>query len=263
MAFNPDEFKARIEGNLAAPAYFRVLLSGAIVDSDGSKLLSLLCNQAQLPGRNFATNEYTTHGPIRKQPYSTIYDDIVLSFYCKEDMGVKTLFQEWQSFIQDNSASNEFSYFDDYVTDMIVEQFDASGKSIYSVRLIDAYPVMVAPLDLNWASQNSFHNLQVTMAFRYWREEPLNINPFGNYLQVNSIFPNFDISGALEKTGVAIFSRADGELMSRGSQTISFGRDINSRSHKNVGFKKTLTKTKSTLSGTQQGDNTFVNQNGS
>ena len=238
--FDVNEFKSRIGGHLASPANFRVLMSGAILDSDGSRLLSLLCNQAQLPGRSFATNEITTHGPIRKQPYQSIYDDIVFSLYCQEDMGIKELFQEWQSYIQDNSSTNEFSYFDDYVTDVIVEQYTPTGEITYSVKLIDAYPVMVAPLQLDWATKDSFHQLSVTMAYRYWREEPLSLNPFGNFLRVNNLFPNFDIAGALNKFGVALWSQADGQLMSKIGQGISFGRNLKKR--------------KSSLSGSQQND---------
>jgi hypothetical protein len=242
MPFDINEFKSRVGGALASPANFRVLFTGAIVDSDGSRLLSLLCNQAQLPGRSFATNEYTTHGPIRKVPYQSIYDDMVLSFYCQESMEINRIFQGWQTFIQDNSSSNEFSYFDDYVSDIIVEQLDNTGKVQYAVKLIDAYPVMVAPLQLEWSSQNSFHNVQVTMAYRYWREEPLDINPFGNFLNVNSLYPNFDIGGALEKTGVAIFSRADGQFMSTVQQGMSFNRNIRNSGNKS----------KSSLSSSQQ-----------
>jgi len=226
MPFNADEFKARIGGSLASPANFRVLLTGAIVDSDGSRLLSLLCNQAQLPGRAFATNEYTTHGPIRKIPYQTIYDDMVLSFYCKEDMGIKEVFQEWMNFIQNNNTNNEFSYFDDYVSDIIIEQFDYNGRTTHSIKLIDAYPIMMAPLQLDWASENSFHNLQITMAYRYWREEPISLSPFGNYLNVNNLYPNFDIAGALEQTGAALFSRADGQFISRVQQSIRFAGNM-------------------------------------
>ena len=242
MPFNINEFKARIGGSLASPANFRVLFTGAVVDSDGSKLLSLLCNQAQLPGRSFATNEYTTHGPIRKVPYQSIYDDMDLSFYCQEAMEVNRFFQGWQTFIQDNSSSNEFSYFDDYVSDVVVEQLDNSGNIQYAVKLIDAYPIMVAPLQLDWSQRDSFHNIQVTMAYRYWREEPLSLNPFGNYLNVNSLYPNFDVAGQLEKTGVAIFSRADGQFMSNVQQGMSFGRNL-----RNAGKRR-----KSSLSSTQQ-----------
>jgi hypothetical protein len=227
MPFNINEFHSRLsKKQLAHPAYFRVLFSGGIINGGDARLLALLCNQAQLPGRAFATTEYTTHGPIRKIPYQNVYDDLVFSIFCRDDMGVKETFQEWQNFICDNNTSNEFSYFEDYVSDVIIEQFRADGKSKYAVKLIDAYPVMVAPLQLDWATQNGFHNLQVTMAYRYWREEPLSLNPFGNFLGVNNLFPNFDISGALDKTGVALFSRADGQFMSKVGQGMNFLKNL-------------------------------------
>ena len=133
---------------------------------------------------------------------------------------------------------------------MIVEQFDSEGKATYSVKLIDAYPIMVAPLQLDWAQQNAFHNFQVTMAYRYWREEPVSINPFGNYMRVNNLYPNFDVSGALETTGAALFSRVDGQFLSKVQQGIRFGLNVGKAA-------------KSSLSGRQQagapGDNTMIN----
>ena len=222
MAFNVNEFRAKIKGALASPANFRVLITGAVVDSDDSRTLALLCNQAQLPARQFATIDYTTHGPIMKMPYQNMYDDVVMSFYCKENMNVKGLFQEWQNFICDNNSTNEFSYLDSYTTDIVVEQFNTKGKTTYAIKLIDAYPLMVSPLQMDWATQNGFHNLQVTFAYRYWREEPVSASPFGHFLDVNNLYPNFDISGALETTGAALWSRADGQVSSKVQQGIGF-----------------------------------------
>jgi len=227
MPFNLNEFKAKLDGQLLAnPAYFRVLFTGSIVRSDEASLLAVLCNQAQLPGRSFVTNEYTTHGPIRKVPYQNIYDDVVLSLYCREDMGTFKIFQEWQNYIVNSSSANEFSYFDDFTSDIIIEQYNSLGKVTYACKLIDAYPVMVAPLQLDWGNKDSFSNMQVTMAYRYWRQEPLDLNPFGSFLNVNSLYPNFDISGALENTGVALFSLADGQFMSRVGQQMSFASNV-------------------------------------
>ena len=228
MTHNINQFKSRIGGELAHPAYFRVMFAGAIVKSEEARVLAFLCNQAQLPGRAFATIDYTTHGPIRKIPYQNIYDDVVMSFYVKQDMGAKELFQEWQNFICDNNTDNEFNYFDDYVTDIVIEQFDASGKATYGCKLIDAYPLMVAPIQVDWGDKDAFMNLQVTFAYHHWREEPLSLNPFGNYLNVNELYPNFDIGGMLNKFGVAAFSRADGQFMSTVGQGMNFMKNMGS-----------------------------------
>ena len=225
MPFNIDEFKSGIGSGLASPAYFRVLFTGAIVDSEGVRLLSLLCNSATLSGRLISTNEYTTHGPTIKLPYTTIYDDIVLGIYCTETMEVKRLFDDWMNFIQNTNTTNEFSYYDDYTSDIIIEQMNANGETIYACKLLDAYPTMIAPMPLNWASQNEFQNLQVTIACRTWQEEPLSLSPFGTHLRVNSLYPNFDISGALGETGAAIFSNVDGQFMSKVTQGMSFAKN--------------------------------------
>ena len=227
MPFDVNEFKAKLgDQGLANPAFFRILFTGSIIRSSEASLLAVLCNQAQMPGRSFATNEYTTHGPIRKVPYQNIYDDVVLSLYCREDMGTNKIFQEWQNYIVDSNSANEFSYFDDFTSDVIIEQYNMKGRMTYSCKLIDAYPVMVAPIQLDWGQKDSFSNLQVTMAYRYWRQEPLDLNPFGSFLNSNSLYPNFDIAGALEQTGVALFSRADGQFMSRVGQQMSFASNV-------------------------------------
>ena len=83
-------------------------------------------------------------------------------------MGTVNIFQEWQNYIVDASASNEFSYFDDYTSDIIIEQYNSQGQVAYACKLIDAYLVMVAPIQLDWGNKDSFTNLQVTMAYRYW-----------------------------------------------------------------------------------------------
>jgi hypothetical protein len=226
MAFNIDGFKSRIGSHLASPANFRIIFSGAIVSAEPARELAFLCNQAQLPGRAFSTLDISTHGPVRKIPYQNVFDDVVLSFYVKESLGIKKLFQEWQSFISSTQSNNNFSYFDDFVTDITIEQFDNAGNRVYACKLIDAYPLMTAPIQLDWADKDSFENLQVTFAYHNWREEPLSLNPFGNQLQVNALYPNFDVGGALENFGVALFSKTDGSFMSSVGQGINFQKNL-------------------------------------
>lgn len=221
-----NAFKSRIGGSLASPANFRVMISGAVVDGDSSRHLALLCNQAQMPGKYFQTVDRFTHGPPIKIASASIYDEMILSFYCQEGMGVYELFTDWQSYIQDNTTSNEFSYFDDYVSNITIEQLDPTGSVSYAVTLIDAFPRMVSPMQLDWSSKDSFHNLQVSMVYRYWRKEDLSISPFSKFLNVSSLFPNFDIGGALEKTGVALFSNVGGKLMSKVGQNIRFSDNL-------------------------------------
>jgi len=220
------EFKAKIKGSLASPSRFRVTIPNIVVDGESARTISILCNQAQMPGRYFQTSDRFTNGPPSKVASASIYDEMVLSFYCQEGMGIYGLFNDWQSYIQNTRSHNEFSYFDDYVSDITIDQITAKGSVSYSVTLIDAYPRMVSPLQLDWSSQNSFHNLQVSMVYRYWRKTKDNSGPFSKYLNVSSIFPNFDLNGALEETGVAIFDNFGTTLQTRIGQSIRFQKSL-------------------------------------
>jgi hypothetical protein len=213
--FDIEEFKANFEGQQpASGAYFRALFTGPVVSEKESRTLAFLCSQAQLPGRSFSTQEYTTHGPIRKQPYQNVYDDVVISIYCREDMGTKRMFQGWQNSICNNDQTNEFEYFDDYVSTVILEQFDRHGNTRYSCKLVDAYPLMVAPGNLDWGERDQFMSIQVTMAYRYWKEEPIIDNStgeFGNFVKVNNLYPNVDVSSEINNDGFTVFSGGDGQ----------------------------------------------------
>jgi hypothetical protein len=123
-------------------------------------------------------------------------------------MAQKTFFDSWQSMIF-NSSTFTFNYPDEYVSDVIIEQFDHTGEITYSVKLINAYPLMVSPLDLNWGSQNQFHNLQITLAYHFW--EPIssgNISgkAFDSFFNENKVYPNFDVGATLADSGATVLS---------------------------------------------------------
>ena len=65
-----DNFKAELKGkHLASPAKFRVLFSGGILKNGPARAVAYLCNQAQLPGKSFATNEIRTYVSLVAKTY--------------------------------------------------------------------------------------------------------------------------------------------------------------------------------------------------
>lgn len=187
-----------MEGELASPTLFEVSFVGPQVTTKVGERLTLMCHQAQFPGRAFGTTDYATHGPVRKNPNQNIYDDIVLSFFCSKEMQEKKFMQDWQNAVCNASEPSPFSGFrfrypDEYYTDLTVKQFDREGNPTYTATVIDAWPLMVNPLDVNWAGTDSFHTLSVTFAYKYWKQEQVIPS------RTNSLYPNSDIAPAATK----------------------------------------------------------------
>ena len=218
MPFSVDEFKGILNRHkgLAKASNFRMLITGGVLKNSSARALALLLNQAQIPGRQLQTVDVSTHGPVRKQPYGvSVYDDLVTSIYCTNDnLFPRDLFQEWQELII-NSQNHNANYFDQYVCDIELEAYDEEGEVTYRCRFVDAYPLFVAPLQVDWAAGSQILNLNVTFTYRRWEQLPPGGRPFGDHLQINALYPNFDLGGFIDNFSVGIVDRASGQVLDR------------------------------------------------
>ena len=48
------------------------------------------------------------------------------------------------------------------------------------------------------------------------------LNPFGNNININTLYPNLDIQSTLDRFGVAVVSRAEGQVSSKIAQGVTF-----------------------------------------
>lgn len=166
-----NEFKSSFVDDLARPSRFKVkitlppyLATKGITDS---RQLSLRCENAQLPGRSIATGDLRIYGPTEKFPYQSTYEDMTLTFIVGNSMVEKTLFNEWLDYINPTQNWN-FEYKKNYACEIVITQYDLSNNEVHSVKLIDAFPISVSQLDLDWSNDNAYHKLNVTFAYTYW-----------------------------------------------------------------------------------------------
>jgi hypothetical protein len=174
MAGNINDFKASFTQDLARTNRFDVEIPiplTLIPYISSAKNLKYRCENAQLPGRTFATTEQKTYGPIEKYPYLTTYNDLDLTFIVDDDMNQKIFFDAWMNFINP-LYNNNMRYKGDYSTTIVVNQYDVTGEKTYSIDLLDAYPISMNQMDLNW-NDDGYHKLSVTFAYTYWKNNSL------------------------------------------------------------------------------------------
>jgi hypothetical protein len=170
---------------ITLPVGFSTYLQKINSNLDNLKL-HLKCESTNIPGRTFATTEQKFgSNPAQKHAYHTTYNDIDMTFIITEDTTLisnmkqnqpsfeefglkeKRLFDEWMNWINPVD-SYDFRYKKDYVSDIIINQISNSGQRVFTCELLDAFPISVNQLDLDW-SNDGYHKLNVTFAYTRWR----------------------------------------------------------------------------------------------
>ena len=147
--------------------------------------LNILCSNATMPAKQILTNERRIGMELQKVAYGYAVDDVSMTFYLMNDYGVKDYFDSWRSTILDETgqASN---YKNEYAKTVTIHQlrqplkgfsrqlgpirFNAGigGGSVYSVDLIEAFPIASSAIELN-NDLDGLVQLNVTFAYTNWR----------------------------------------------------------------------------------------------
>jgi hypothetical protein len=195
------EFRSSFTGELAKPSRFKVTidLPKSLPANIDSRTLSLRCENAALPGRTLATLDHRIYGPTEKYPYQSTYDDISLTFICDSNMIEKAAFDAWMEKINPSTGWN-FEYKEKYATKITITQYDNGKNEVHKVHLIDAFPVAINQLDLDWSSDAPYHKLTVTFAYHYWESESAEVK----YQAAASVNSPFNIAAALQIGALAV-----------------------------------------------------------
>lgn len=178
------------------------------------RTLSLMCETTQLPGKSFNTNEMKYNAEQFKVPYSVAFDVQRFVFYSSADLYERSIIDLWMDFIL-NMETHTIKYMDEYVTNITIHQLDVLDRPIYSIKLIDAYPVQLSPAELSHASQNGVARVDCGFAYKRW--EVVNHNK------------DTSVLGGLEKT---IFGPALSEVLT--DPYVKKGLDVLKRSGLNL-----------------------------
>lgn len=129
-----------------------------------SRTANLMIESTTMPGNRVMTREYQFDGPMKKFPYSTAVEEINISFLLDGNYTIHNAFSEWLYNII-NMDNYVIAYKDDIVATQEVYQLDKFNQKTYGLRMIDAFPVMVSPLEFSNTAQNDIQRVNIAFAF--------------------------------------------------------------------------------------------------
>lgn len=181
MTFNVQTLTSSIEkSGVAKASHFEVQCTAPSPVSEMERDMMYRAEAAEIPGRSLATIEHKfgNMGPVTKVPYSQVFTDMTVTFLLSEDLREKQYFEIWQELMYNTGAFETGSatgmskfkpkYFDQYTGSVTIRQYGASGVLRTIVTLVDAYPIIIAPISTSWGNEELM-KLNVTFAYRYYR----------------------------------------------------------------------------------------------
>ena len=191
MAFNINAFRDHFSRHqdFAKSSRFDVRISPPAGLGYNTFDLRFQCEASELPGYNINTVDGRYYGVASPVASVASFNDITLTFICAGDFWEKKMFDRWMNTIipfnnynpqyRDTYVSpkieiNQFAEYsagstllERFVFDRLFDAEPLKPKIIYTAALYNAFPVTIAPLQMNWAD-DGIHRLSVTFKYEYW-----------------------------------------------------------------------------------------------
>jgi hypothetical protein len=153
---------SRFDVNIPIPLSLATYISTA-------RNLTFRCESASLPGRTLATTaKKIGSAPVEYFPYHTDYQQSQMTFIVSDSMEEKLFFDTWMELINPTSDYN-FQYKSNYTSDISINQYGVSNALTYSGVLLEAFPIDVSQMELDWSSVDSYHKLTVVFVYKQWQ----------------------------------------------------------------------------------------------
>jgi len=177
MAFNVAEFRANMIGDGARPNLFKVSLIFPTIATNGvaaSQKTTFMAKTAQLPGSTINSFPLYYFGRELKFAGNRTFTDWTLQIINDEDFVIRNSLENWMNSINSHTTNvrnvNAVSPAN-YSVDAEVTQYGKAGNEIKKYKFIGLFPVDIAPIDLDWGSNDSIEEYAATFAFQYWESD--------------------------------------------------------------------------------------------
>lgn len=173
MAFNVNEFRSQMVGDGARPNLFEVSMPfpGFSNPGQAQPKLTFMCKTAQLPGATLGTVPVQYFGRELKFVGNRTFADWTITIINDEDFAIRNAFERWMNGINSHNLNvrNPLALSPlGYTTDGEVKQFGKQGDVLKKYKFVGMFPTDIAPIDVDWGSNDTIEEFTVTLAYQWW-----------------------------------------------------------------------------------------------
>jgi hypothetical protein len=177
MAFNVAEFRANMIGDGARPNLFQVTLNFPTIAENGvvaGQKATFMAKSAQLPGSTIGTVPVYYFGRELKFAGNRTFTDWTLQIINDEDFTIRKAIESWMNGINSHASNVRAAgakASTGYTVDAQVTQYGKTGDTLKTYNFVGMYPLDLAPIDLDWGSNDTIEEYAVTFAYQWWETD--------------------------------------------------------------------------------------------
>jgi hypothetical protein len=177
MAFNVAEFRANMIGDGARPNLFQVTLNFPTIAENGvaaGQKATFMAKSAQLPGSTIGTVPVFYFGRELKFAGNRSFTDWTLQIINDEDFTIRRAIESWMNGINSHAGNVRNAGAQSptgYTVDAEVTQYGKTGDTLKKYKFVGMYPLDLAPIDLDWSSNDTIEEYGVTFAYQWWETD--------------------------------------------------------------------------------------------
>ena len=186
--FNVERFKSALTNGGARPNQLAVQLS--FPSYVGGQALAVarapfLVSVAELPGQTVNPAIVQYRGREVKFVGDRVYAPWTITVLNDSEMSIRNAIEQWMGGMED--YANKFGRLQpsEYQRDMQVFQLDRNGNALKSYNIVNAFPVDLSPVALDFGANDQISSFTVTFQYQHFTTSS---NPLGSIVNFGGIF---------------------------------------------------------------------------
>lgn len=172
LAKSISQFKGALRYGGVRPTMFQVEMDfpdGTTTNvQDAVNKAAFLVKGAQIPASNVGVIEVPFRGRKLKVAGDRSFESWTVTVINDASFTVRKALEKWSEKVQNMNYALGETELEKYFKDLSVHQLDRDAKTLRSYKVFSAWPSAISPIDLDFGTNDTVEEYQVTFEYQYW-----------------------------------------------------------------------------------------------
>jgi hypothetical protein len=170
--FSINSFRGKLGDGGLRPNQFAVQISlppgvpAGLQDLPGTS--PFLVSVAELPGQTIGVAPVYYRGREIKMPGDKVFAPFTCTAINDNSLIIRNSLEKWMTVIEGNRNKEGIIDPTQYMATIFVKQLNRNGKMLREYRLIDAFPIDISPIGLDFAANDQLSTFSMTFQYQYF-----------------------------------------------------------------------------------------------